>query len=194
VADVTDNADRLPPGQYEAKGWPVLHVAGVPDIDLATWRLRLHGAVAERRNLDLAEVKALETVERRADFHCVTKFSVFDNDWHGVPVAAVLGLVDVDDAATHVMVEAAEGYTANLPLDLLLSDEAVLAWRRDGEDLTAEHGWPLRLVVPSRYAWKSVKWVTGFELLVGDRRGFWEERGYHNDADPWAEQRYSHQE
>jgi DMSO/TMAO reductase YedYZ molybdopterin-dependent catalytic subunit len=186
--------DRLPPGQYEAKGWPVLHFGGVPDVDAPAWRLRIHGAVAAERVLTLADVQALPAVDVRADFHCVTKFSVFDNDWRGVSTRQVLDAVEVDPAATHVMVEAAEGYTANLPLEALLDDDVLLAWGRNGEDLTPDHGWPLRLVVPKRYAWKSVKWVTGIELLIGDRRGFWEERGYHNDADPWREQRYSYQE
>jgi DMSO/TMAO reductase YedYZ molybdopterin-dependent catalytic subunit len=172
----------------------VLHVGGIPAVEAACWRLRLHGAVAEERTLTLAEVRSLPVVEQRSDFHCVTKFSVLDNDWRGVAAAAVLDLVEVHPAATHVMVEALEGYTANLPLAVLRDPEALLVWQRNGEDLTAEHGWPLRLIVPSRYAWKSVKWISGLELLVGDRRGFWEERGYHNDADPFAEQRYSYQE
>jgi DMSO/TMAO reductase YedYZ molybdopterin-dependent catalytic subunit len=150
--------------------------------------------VGEERALTLDEVKALGAVDRRADFHCVTKFSVFDNDWHGVPATAVLDLVEVDPAVTHVMVEAVEGYTANLPIEALRDPDVLFVWQRNGEDLTAEHGWPLRLIVPARYAWKSVKWVKGLELMVGDRRGFWEDRGYHNDADPWREQRYSYQE
>jgi DMSO/TMAO reductase YedYZ molybdopterin-dependent catalytic subunit len=186
--------DRLPPGQHEARDWPVLHFGDVPSIDLDGWRLRVHGAVARERVLPLAELLALPTVVRRADFHCVTQFSVLGNVWHGVTVATVLDLVEVEPAATHAMVEAAEGYTANLSLAVLRQPDVLLAWRRDGRDLTPEHGWPLRLVVPSRYAWKSVKWVTGLELLVGDRRGFWEERGYHNNADPWREERYSYQE
>jgi DMSO/TMAO reductase YedYZ molybdopterin-dependent catalytic subunit len=187
-------ADRLPPGQHEAKGWPVLHVAGVPHVELAGWRFRVHGAVAAPVELDWDAVRALPSVTVRADFHCVTKFSVFDNDWEGVAARSVLDLVEPDPQASHVLVEAAEGYTANLPLAALRDDDVLLAWARNGEALSPDHGWPLRLVVPKRYAWKSVKWVTGLELLVGDRRGFWEERGYHNDADPWLEQRYSYQE
>jgi DMSO/TMAO reductase YedYZ molybdopterin-dependent catalytic subunit len=187
-------ADRLPPGQHEAKGWPVLHFGDVPAVDPNTWRLRIHGAVHAERSLTYAEVTALPVVQVRADFHCVTQFSVFDNDWEGVSVRSVLDTVEVGATATHAMVEAAEGYTANLPLSALTDEDVLLAWARNEEPLTPEHGWPLRLVVPKRYAWKSVKWVTGIELLVGDRRGFWEERGYHNDADPWQEQRYSYQE
>lgn len=186
--------ERLPPGQYEARGWPALHFGDIPVVDEAAWRFRIHGAVADPAVLTLDEFRALPTSDIRTDFHCVTKFSVFDNEWHGVRPAEVLRLVTLDPAATHVMVEAMEGYTANLPLDVFDDDDTVFAWRRNAEDLTPEHGWPLRLVVPKRYAWKSVKWVSGLEVLVGDRRGFWEERGYHNDADPWSEQRYSYQE
>ena len=192
----SDVAHRLPPGQYEARRgtWPVLHFGDVPDIDESAWRLRIYGAVARERSLSLAEFRALPTAGLRADFHCVTKFSVFDNDWHGVRPRDVMSLVGVRPDATHVMVEAMEGYTANLPLDVFDDDDTIFAWQRNGDDLTPEHGWPLRLVIPKRYAWKSVKWVSGLEFLVGDRRGFWEERGYHNRADPWLEERYSYQE
>ena len=191
---MSQKTDRLPPGQYEARGWPVLHFGGVPRVDPSTWRFHVHGAVAAERTLDLPEFKALPSTDVHADFHCVTKFSVFDNDWHGVAWSTVEDLVAVDPAATHVLVHAAEGYTANLPLPALRDDDVLFAWQRNGQDLSAEHGWPLRLVVPKRYAWKSVKWVTGLEFLTADRRGFWEERGYHNDADPLQEERYSYQE
>ena len=188
------NADRLPPGQYEARGWPVLHFGGVPRVDLDTWRFRIFGAVGQEKILTYDEFRALPDDEVRADFHCVTKFSVFDNDWHGVRTREVLALVDVSPLVSHVVVHAMEGYTANLPLAVFDDDDTLFAWQRNGENLTPQHGWPLRLVVPKRYAWKSVKWVSGLELLTGDRRGFWEERGYHNDADPWREERYSYQE
>lgn len=187
-------ADRLPPGQYEDRGWPALHFGAVPDLSVDTWRFRITGAVAAPIELTLAQLKNLERVDVHADFHCVTKFSVLDNDWHGVAAGTVLDLAELDAGASHVMVTAHEGYTANLPIEVLRDDDVLFAWARNGEELTPEHGWPVRLVVPKRYAWKSVKWVSGMEVLVGDRRGFWEERGYHNDADPWLEQRYSYQE
>ncbi len=189
----TTNADRLPPGQYEARGWPVLHFGGVPRGDLEAWRVRVFGSVARERSWSLAEFKALTAAEVHADFHCVTKFSVFDNDWRGVAVSTALAEANPLPETTHVLVHAAEGYTANLPLEVFDDEDTLFAWARNGEDLTPQHGWPLRLVVPKRYAWKSVKWVTGVELLTADRRGFWEERGYHNDADPWQEQRYSYE-
>ena len=188
------NAHRLPPGQYEARGWPVLHFGGVPHADLDTWRFRIFGAVAEEKVLTYDDFRALTHAEQHADFHCVTKFSVFDNDWEGVRVRDVLSLVEPQPGVSHVLVHAMEGYTANMPLEVFDDNDTLFAWARNGEDLTPEHGWPLRLVVPKRYAWKSVKWASGIELLTADRRGFWEERGYHNDADPWNEERYSYQE
>ena len=191
---MTATADRLPPGQYEAQGWPSLHFGDIPTIDVPAWRFRIHGAVANERVLTLDEFRSLPAAKVHADFHCVTKFSVFDNDWDGVRTADVLSLVEPDAAVSHVMIEAIDGYTANLPLEVFDDDDTLFAWGRNGEEISAEHGWPLRLIIPKRYAWKSVKWVSGLELLVGDRRGFWEERGYHNNADPWAEERYSYQE
>ena len=191
---MTATADRLPPGQYEAKGWPALHFGEVPLVDEEAWRFRIHGAVAAERILTLAQLRGLPVVDLRADFHCVTKFSVLDNVWHGVRPRDVLELVEPAPGFSHVMVEAMEGYTANLPREVFDDDDTVFAWRRNGDDISPEHGWPLRLIIPKRYAWKSVKWVSGLELLVGDRRGFWEERGYHNQADPWKEERYSFQE
>jgi DMSO/TMAO reductase YedYZ molybdopterin-dependent catalytic subunit len=189
------NAHRLPPGQYEARGWPVLHFGGVPPVDEATTAFRVWGAVEAPASWTIADLKAaLPTTRVTADFHCVTKFSVFDNDWYGIAARTVLEAARPTADASHALVHAAEGYTANVPLDALLDDDVLFAWRRDGEDLTAEHGWPLRLVLPKRYAWKSVKWATGVEVLTADRRGFWEERGYHNDADPFREERYSYQE
>lgn len=188
------NAHRLPPGQYEARGWPVLHFGGIPPVDEASATVRAWGEVENPQTWSLADFKALPATTLTADFHCVTKFSVFDNDWHGVSARTVFTLLRPTAAATHVTCHGAEGYTANAPLDALLDDDVIFAWRRNGEDLTAEHGWPLRLILPKRYAWKSVKWLTGIEVMAGDRRGFWEERGYHNDADPFTEQRYSYQE
>ena len=190
----TPNAHRLPPGQYEARGWPVLHFGDAPVMDPATARLRVWGAVTAPVEWTIESLRQLPTVTVRADFHCVTKFSVFDNDWFGVAARTVLEAAGPLPSASHVLVHAAEGYTANAPLDALLDDDVIFTWRRGDEDLTVEHGWPLRLVLPKRYAWKSVKWVTGVEVLTADRRGFWEERGYHNDADPFLEQRYSYQE
>ena len=187
---------RLPPGQYVPRGWPVLHYGRVPKTDLDTWDLRIFGATADGGSLALTypEVMALPQSTVDADFHCVTKFSLLDNTWEGVRTADLAEICPPDDAVTHVMVWAEFGYSANIRLDDFLADDAMLAHTRNGETLTAEHGWPLRFICPHLYAWKSAKWVRAIEYMVGDRRGFWEDRGYHNRGEVWAEERYSYQE
>ena len=187
---------RLPPGQYVQAAMPVLHYGPVPACQPQTWDLRVYGATdggAEHR-WSLDDFRSLPSREIIADFHCVTKFSVLGITWHGVPLAELLRAAPPAATATHVMIWADFGYGANLPLDVLGADENLLATHRDGRELTPEQGYPARLVVPSRYGWKNVKWVRAIEYLTSDRRGFWEERGYHNNADPWREQRYSYQE
>lgn len=188
------NAHRLPPGQYEARGWPVLHFGRTPVVDPVTHRVRAWGAVEQVADWTLEQFRALPTTTVHADFHCVTKFSVFDNDWFGVAARTVFAQLRPTAEASHVVLHGAEGYTTNVPLDAILDDDVLFAWRRNGEDISVEHGWPLRLILPKRHAWKSAKWLTGIEVLTADRRGFWEDRGYHNDADPFTEQRYSYQE
>jgi DMSO/TMAO reductase YedYZ molybdopterin-dependent catalytic subunit len=189
-----DQRARVPPGQYLTEKWPVLTYGPVPQVDLATWRLALTGLVEAEKSLSWTDLQALPRVEVTADFHCVTRFSTLDNRWGGVGTREVLGQVAVRPEASHVLVHCAGGYTTNLPLEDFLAPEALLADRWGGAPLPVEHGGPLRLVVPHLYAWKSAKWVTGFELLPEDRRGFWEENGYHTYGDPWREQRFSSQE
>jgi DMSO/TMAO reductase YedYZ molybdopterin-dependent catalytic subunit len=174
----------------------VLHYGRVPKFDQATWDFRLVGATADggERRWDWAQFGALPRTDVRADFHCVTKFSVLGSTWTGVGTRTLLELAPPGPEVTHVLVWAEYGYSANLRLDDFASTQALFVTHRDGERLTAEHGFPLRLVVPHLYAWKGPKWVRGVEYLTADRRGFWEERGYHNRADPWLEQRYSYQE
>lgn len=186
--------DRFPPGQRPAKGWPVLQYGPVPTFDPTTWDFKVWGAVRNPVRFDYRQIRTLDAVEVVADFHCVTKFSVLDIKWTGVSFKTITELVSPRPGARHVMAHCEYGYEVNLPLDCLMDDDVILAWSRDGEDLSAEHGYPLRLVVPKRYAWKSAKWVRGLEFMTEDRRGFWEERGYHNNADPLSEQRYSYQE
>jgi DMSO/TMAO reductase YedYZ molybdopterin-dependent catalytic subunit len=181
---------RIPPGQYYTDKWPVLHAGGVPHTDLSTWTFRVSGLVENPVELGYEELKALGTRETVADIHCVTRWTRLDVPWKGVPVTALLDAVRPLPEARHVIAHAEQGYTANLPLEALHSDDALLAYEADGEPLTAEHGWPLRLLVPARYFWKSAKWLRGLELTAQDRPGFWEGYGYHNDADPWREQRY----
>jgi DMSO/TMAO reductase YedYZ molybdopterin-dependent catalytic subunit len=181
---------RLPPGQYLTEKWPVLHAGTVPKTDLATWDFRVFGAVESPITLSWEEFTALPAREIRTDIHCVTRWSRFDTSFRGVHWSELALLVSPKPSARYVVAHAEQDYTANVPLKALEADDAVLAYEADGEPLTPEHGWPLRLVVPSRYFWKSAKWLRGIELLDHDQPGFWERLGYHNDADFWAEERY----
>ena len=185
---------RVPPGQRVTRGWPVLHEGPIPRFDPATWSFEIRGETAREVSLSYEELRARPHVEMRSDFHCVTGWSKLDNVWTGVRTKDLLADAGPTESAAHVVVHAEHGYTANLPLAVLLEDDALVAWSHNGDDLAPKHGWPLRLVVPKLYAWKSVKWVRGFEVTADDRRGFWEIRGYHNRADPWLEERYSFQE
>ena len=181
----------LPPGQSLTLKWPVLHYGSVPRFDPDTWDLRVYGLVESPLKLNWKEFNALPKVQRESDFHCVTRWSRFDNHWDGVAFRELLARVRPKQEAAYVLVHAEQGFTANVPLADLDRDEVLLATHHDGEPLTAEHGGPLRLIVPHLYAWKSVKWVRGFMLLDHDRLGFWERNGYHAYGDPWKEQRYS---
>ncbi|MBF0169811.1 MAG: sulfite oxidase-like oxidoreductase [Nitrospinae bacterium] len=185
---------RLPPGQRLTQEFPILHFGGVPDFDRARWSFRIFGAVAEEKTLTYDRFLALPNTERTEDFHCVTGWSRYDNRWTGVSSRTVAGLVTLLPGAAHVLVHGEQNYTTNLPLAEFLDDDVLFAWRHDGADLTPEHGYPLRLVVPKLYAWKSAKWVRGIEFMTEDQRGFWESYGYHNHGDPWTEERYSSQE
>jgi DMSO/TMAO reductase YedYZ molybdopterin-dependent catalytic subunit len=186
--------DRLPQGQTLTRKWPVLTYGETPRIDLSTWTFRCFGLVEEPVSWTWEEFLALPRVTVTSDIHCVTRWSKFDNRWEGVAVAEILRRVRVRPEAAAVMVHAEEDYTTNLLLSDLNSDDALLAYKHDGEDLPTEHGGPCRLVVPRLYFWKSAKWVTGFEFLDVNAPGFWEMNGYHLRADPWAEERYSAQE
>jgi DMSO/TMAO reductase YedYZ molybdopterin-dependent catalytic subunit len=186
--------DRIPPGQYTTDKWPVLTYGRTPRIDSETWTLKISGLVAAERILSWKDFLALPRVRVTADFHCVTRFSTLDNDWQGVATAEVLRQVRIDPEASHVLVHCYGGYTTNLPLEDFLSARALFADRHNGKPLAVDHGGPVRLVVPHLYAWKSAKWVNGVELLAEDRRGFWEENGYHTYGDPWKEERFSSQE
>jgi DMSO/TMAO reductase YedYZ molybdopterin-dependent catalytic subunit len=185
---------RVPPGQRVRRGWPVLHEGPIPRFDPEAWRFTVRGAVAAEVELGYDELRALPHVEMRSDFHCVTGWSKLDNEWLGVKTATVLELAGPQMSASDVTVHAEYGYTANVPLDVLQEETSILTWQHNGSDLAPKHGYPLRLVIPRLYGWKSVKWVRSFEVMTEDRRGFWEVRGYHNRADPWLEERYSYQE
>ncbi|HKV73192.1 MAG TPA: sulfite oxidase-like oxidoreductase [Gemmatimonadales bacterium] len=182
--------DRLPPGQIETRKWPVLHYGMVPMIDRSAWRLSLTGAVAESVSLDWRALLALPQARTLCDIHCVTRWSRFDNVFEGVAIDTLMPLVTLRPGVSHVLVHAAPDYTTNLPLADFLAPGNLLALRHNGEELTAEHGGPVRLLVPHLYLWKSAKWVTGFEFLTEDEPGFWEQNGYHMRGEPWAEERY----
>jgi DMSO/TMAO reductase YedYZ molybdopterin-dependent catalytic subunit len=182
---------RLPPGQVRTEKWPVLHYGSVPRIDLSTWDFRVYGLVEKPMRWTWEEFRALPQVRVRSDIHCVTRWSRFDNTWQGVAFEEVLRRVKAKPEARFVVVHAEPEYTTNLPLAELKQDDVLFAHSHDGEPLAPEHGSPLRLVVPRRYFWKSAKWVRGIELVDTDRPGFWERNGYHNDADPWREERFS---
>jgi DMSO/TMAO reductase YedYZ molybdopterin-dependent catalytic subunit len=181
---------RLPPGQSLTLKWPVLHYGSVPPFDPRTWDFRIGGLVAEPVRLTWEEFTRLPQKEVVADMHCVTRWSRFDNRWEGVPFTEVMKLVQPKPGVKYALVHGEQGYTANVPLDDLIKLETLFAFQHDGQPLSAEHGYPVRLVVPHLYGWKSVKWVRGFDLLDQAEAGFWEQNGYHMYGDPWKEQRF----
>jgi len=191
VVDAGYDSARLPPGQYLTEKWPVLHAGDVPQTDLATWDLRVFGEVESPTSLTWEQLQELPATEVTTDIHCVTRWSRFDTSFRGVHWRELAQLVRPRSAARFVVAHAEQGFTSNLPLSALEADDALVAYEADGEPLTPDHGYPVRLVVPSRYFWKSAKWLRALELLDHDQPGFWERYGYHNDADYRQEQRYS---
>jgi DMSO/TMAO reductase YedYZ molybdopterin-dependent catalytic subunit len=190
VSDAGYDPARLPPGQYLTEKWPVLHAGSVPSTDLATWDLRVFGEVESELRLTWDELTGLRASENVQDIHCVTRWSRFDTQFKGVHWRELAALVNPKQTANFVIAHAEQGYTTNVPISFLEADDALLAYEADGEPLGLEHGWPLRLVIPDKYFWKSAKWLRAIELRSNDQPGFWERYGYHNDADPWQEQRY----
>jgi DMSO/TMAO reductase YedYZ molybdopterin-dependent catalytic subunit len=182
---------RVPPGQKVVTDFPVLDLGILPPVAEVNWKLRLHGLVEQESVLDWAALRALPQTQRVSDFHCVTRWSQLDMDWEGVLARDVVMLANPLPDARFVTLHGADGYTTNLPLEALLDDDVLIAHSVLGKPLATEHGGPVRLVVPARYGWKSAKWLSAIELHAQDRPGFWEVRGYHNEADPWKEQRFS---
>jgi DMSO/TMAO reductase YedYZ molybdopterin-dependent catalytic subunit len=181
----------VPPGQKVVTDFPVLDLGILPPVAEVNWKLRLHGLVEQESVLDWAALRALPQTQRVSDFHCVTRWSQLDMDWEGVLARDVVMLANPLPDARFVTLHGADGYTTNLPLEALLDDDVLIAHSVLGKPLATEHGGPVRLVVPARYGWKSAKWLSAIELHAQDRPGFWEVRGYHNEADPWKEQRFS---
>ena len=180
--------ERVPPGQFVSKKLPILTYGPTPKIDLSDWRLRVFGLVEKEIDLDWEGFMGLPWTVLQADFHCVTQWSALDNLWEGVLFQDVARLAGVKDGARFVMAHCFGGYTTNVPLDVV--QYGILAHKHSGEPISPDHGWPLRLVVPSRYGWKSAKWLNAIEFMADDRPGFWEERGYNNSGDPWKEERF----
>ena len=184
-------AERIPPGQYLTEKFPVLHYGSVPKANLATWDFRVWGEVDNPYTLTWEELGSLPRKRQTVDIHCVTRWSKLDTDWEGAPIGAILEMAQVRPSARFAIAHCEAGYTANMPLEVLADDDVLLADTYDGRPLDPEHGYPLRLLVPKRYFWKSAKWLRGIELVDHDILGFWERYGYNNSADPWQEERYS---
>ena len=184
-------AGRLPPGQSATLKWPVLHLGPVPHFDPLQWYFLISGQVENPVRLSWKEFTSLPMKEVVADMHCVTRWSRFDVRWEGVPFTEVYKLSGAKPEAKYCMVHGENGYTTNVPLADLMRPTTLFALRHNGEDLSSDHGYPLRLVVPHLYAWKSAKWVRGLEFMAEDAPGFWEQNGYNMYGDPFKEQRYS---
>ncbi|WP_424768754.1 sulfite oxidase-like oxidoreductase [Paenibacillus sp. sgz302251] len=184
-------AHRVPPGQIVTERFPILHEGEVPQYDLGSWSLRVFGEVEQERTFSYEELMALPQTKMVRDIHCVTRWSKLDTEWEGVKFTDLFPLLGAKPDAKYVMIHADEDYDTNLPLEDVLHEDVMLAHRFNGEPLTDKHGWPLRLVVPHLYFWKSAKWIRGIEFMKEDRPGFWERNGFHNYADPFKEQRFS---
>ena len=199
ATDVTDatnvheefGGERLPPGQRETERFPVLSKSGTPNWNQETWEFTVSGAVENDLAYSWSEFNELPQVTQRQDFHCVTGWSRFDNEFTGVPFLEIAKRAGTQDDAVHVMFSSLDGYTTNLPLEECLREEVLFVLDFDGDPLPTEHGGPLRVVTPHKYAYKGAKWVNGVRFLTESKRGYWEMRGYSNTANPWREERYN---
>jgi len=191
VVELGYDPARLPPGQYLTEKWPVLHAGSVPHYpDLSTWTLRIFGEVEQELELSWEQLNELPRSSNVQDIHCVTRWSRFDARFEGVHWRELAKVAPPKPSARFAIAHAEQGFTSNVPLSYLEDENALLATHADGEPLTPDHGYPVRLVIPGKYFWKSAKWLRGIELSSVDKPGFWERYGYHNDADPWREERY----
>jgi DMSO/TMAO reductase YedYZ molybdopterin-dependent catalytic subunit len=182
--------DRLPPGQRLVQDWPVLDLGAEPDVTPQKFRLDVDGAVEHRLSLTFDEFMALPQVESISDIHCVTQWSRYDNHWKGVAARTILDRVQPKPDARHITFHSYDGYTTNIQLDQFDQPDVFLVHEWAGKPLTRAHGGPLRMLVPRLYFWKSAKWLRRIEFTISNRPGFWERRGYHNNGDPWLEERY----
>jgi DMSO/TMAO reductase YedYZ molybdopterin-dependent catalytic subunit len=182
--------DRLPPGQTLVKDWPVLDLGVQPDVSPDKWRLRVEGLVQAPVRLTLPEFLALPQTELVNDIHCVTQWSRYDNHWQGVAARTLLDLVQPHEEARHLVFHSYDGYTTNVRLDQFDQPDVFLVHEWEGRPLSRAHGGPVRMLVPKLYFWKSAKWLRRIQFTISDHPGFWEQRGYHNNGDPWQEERY----
>ncbi|HYE72248.1 MAG TPA: sulfite oxidase-like oxidoreductase [Blastocatellia bacterium] len=191
ISPDTYREDRIPPGQSRTRKWPVLDAHGAPKIDLENWKLKVWGVVEQPGELTLDEFKQLPRIKVFSDFHCVTRWSRLGNLWEGVSTKEIASHFGIKPEARFVVARGYDyGWTTNLPLEMFLAEDALLADTHDGQPISLEHGGPVRLIVPRLYAWKSAKWIRGLEFLSEDRAGYWENGGYHMLGDPWREQRF----
>ena len=186
------DSGRVPPGQTltAPDRWPLLHFGPVPRTELSTWDFKVFGSVENPLTLSYEEIRALPARDQASDIHCVTGWSRLGDTWTGVPIGEVLERARPSPEARYVMAHCEYGYTTSLPLEVFAEEDVMLCYGWNGKDLTPDHGWPLRLLVPKKYFWKSAKWLRGLEFMPRNRLGFWEQRGYHDEADPWRETRY----
>lgn len=191
ISSDTFREERIPPGQSRTRKWPVLQAGSVPHVSQEDWSLTVGGLVDRPQKWTWDEFQQLPRVKVFSDFHCVTKWSRLDNLWEGVATRTIAELVGVQPSARFVIAEGYDrGWTTNLPLDRFLSEDALLCDLHDGEFLSDDHGGPVRLIVPLLYAWKSAKWLKSITFAAEDQPGYWEQGGYHNEGDPWLEQRF----
>lgn len=194
ISTDTGRSNRIPPGQVQTRKWPILHAGTTPDYgDLSGWDLYFFGAVESKLRLTWAEFSKLPRVAVFADMHCVTRWSKLDNTWEGVATKELLHWIKPNANAPFAMIHCEQGFTTNLPVADLFGDDCLLATHHNGAPLEPDHGYPLRLVIPKLYAWKSAKWVRGIEFMAHDQPGFWESwenGGYHMRGDPWVEERF----
>lgn len=183
--------DRVPPGQFLTDRFPVLTYGSTPHYqDLSNWDLRVFGLVDGEKRFTWQDLMEMPTNEQTVDIHCVTRWSKLDTTWTGIPWRQFIAQLGVSPEATHVMVHCEQGYTTNVSLDVLDDDDTMLAYLYEGKPIEPDHGYPMRLLVPKKYFWKSAKWIRGFEFMRGDSPGFWERHGYHMEGDPWLEERF----
>lgn len=188
-----EHGNRLPPGQTLTQKFPILHEGEIPTYDMSEWNFKIFGEIEEAKTFSYQDILQLPQTKLIRDIHCVTRWSKFDNEFEGVKVTDFLKAYDIkiNPEAKYVMVHGDFDYDTNLPIEEFLKDDILLAHSYNGEALTPQHGWPLRLLVPHLYFWKSAKWIRGFEFMKEDRPGFWERNGFHNEADPFKEERFS---